>query len=190
MIYNIIIFLQLFFNYQMKREVMIMKKKIIALIMSLIVIFSTIIPSTTVSASADLVWGPIVVGNIQFIMTNSHSHTFGEFKGNVEHVNLHITNIKNPRAKKDILNYHIVKYTDGNSDCLYVYDSIAKKVIINKCFRNWTDAAKEIASTANATLKKVLSEADWIATAAIWAVLVIAIAQAISALSTAVLIAI
>lgn len=126
--------------------------------------------------SAGLAWGPVTVGNVRLYMTNVHSGPVPGLSGNVSHVNFHADNAK---TKKPILNYHIVKYTSGNSECLYVYDSVSRKVIINNCYNGWTAAAGAVVSAVQSAVKAVLSEADWLATAAIWAVVIVVVADLI-----------
>lgn len=178
-------------------------KKMIALIMALTMAFSTtmVFANSTVfeyqnglsnpitfsrtinTRSVGLAWGPVRIGNLEFKITNNHKGEVVGMPGEVEHVNFHVMKVKN---KRDVLNYHIVKYRDGDSECVYVYDSVTKKVIINQCFRSWTDAAKDVVRAAKTTVQSMLSQADWIATAAIWALVIVAIATAISAVTTVV----
>lgn len=73
--------------------------------------------------------------------------------GGVSNVNFHADNVKTGKA---IVNYHIVKYSSGNSDCLYVYDSVSKKVIINQCFGDWTDAAAAVVEAVKSAVQAVL----------------------------------
>ncbi len=128
-----------------------------------------------VTRSAGLAWGPVTVGNVKLYMTNPHVGIVPGI-GNVSHVNFHADNAKTGKA---IVNYHIVKYTSGNSNCLYVYDSVSKKVIINQCFGNWTDAAAAVVEAVKSAVQAVLSEADWLATLAIWAVVIVVVADLI-----------
>ena len=128
-----------------------------------------------VTRSAGLAWGPVTVGNVKLYMTNPHVGIVPGI-GNVSHVNFHADNTKTGKA---IVNYHIVKYTSGNSNCLYVYDSVSKKVIINQCFGNWTDAAAAVVEAVKSAVQAVLSEADWLATLAIWAVVIVVVADLI-----------
>lgn len=137
---------------------------------------ATALSETDTTRSAGLAWGPVTVGNVKLYMTNVHTGAVPGFSGSVSHVNFHADNVKTGKA---IVNYHIVKYSSGNSDCLYVYDSVSKKVIINQCFGGWTDAAAAVVEAVKSAVQAVLSEADWLATLAIWAVVVVVVADLI-----------
>lgn len=170
-------------------------KKLISLTLSLTMLFSTTtvfansaqsfsiqneivnaLSETQTIKSAGLAWGPVTVGNIKLYMTNPHMGYVPGFTGQVSHINFHVDNAK---TKKPIINYHIVKYKNGKRECIYVYDSVSDKVIINKCFNGWTDAAAAIVEAVKSAVQAVLSEADWIATLAIWAVVIVVIADLI-----------
>lgn len=163
-----------------------MGKKIMSIMLVFVMVFSLSIPAFAAetssssnmleSKSAGLAWGPVTVGNVKLYMTNQHTGSVHGFSGSVSHVNFHADNAT---TGKQILNYHIVKYTSGSSSCLYVYDSVSKKVIINKCFNSWTDSVSAVVESVKSALKAVLSEADWIATAAIWAVVIVVLADLI-----------
>lgn len=130
----------------------------------------------SIARSAGLAWGPVTIGNIKLYMTNMHTGYVPGFSGQVAHINFHADNVDTGKA---ILNYHIVKYTSGSSDCLYVYDSVSKKVIINSCFRNWTDAVSAVVESVKNVVKSIVSEADWLAQIAIWAVVIVVLADLI-----------
>lgn len=134
------------------------------------------INTTGTIRSAGLAWGPVTVGNVKLYMTNVHTGPVPGLSGNVSHINFHADNVK---TGKQILNYHIVKYTSGNSECLYVYDSVSRKIIINNCYNGWTAAAGAVVSAVQSAVKAVLSEADWLATVAIWAVVIVVVADLI-----------
>jgi len=65
----------------------------------------------------------------------------------------------------------------GNSNCLYVYESVSKKVVIDNCYKNWTSAVGDIVAAAKNVVQAALSEADWLATIAIWGVIIVVIAD-------------
>ena len=123
--------------------------------------------------SAGLAWGPVKVGNLELKITNPHTG-YVPGMGNVNHINFHIAKTSNGR---DIANYHIVKYSSGNSSCLYVYESVSKKVVIDNCYKNWTSAVGDIVAAAKNVVQAALSEADWLATIAIWGVIIVVIAD-------------
>lgn len=162
-----------------------MVKRLMSIILIFVMMFSLSVPAFAAenstenmleSKSAGLAWGPVTVGNVKLYMTNQHTGSVPGFSGSVSHVNFHADNAT---TGKQILNYHIVKYTSGSSSCLYVYDSVSKKVIINKCFKSWTDSVSAVVESVKSALKAVLSEADWLATAAIWAVVIVVLADLI-----------
>lgn len=123
--------------------------------------------------SAGLAWGPVKIGNLELKITNPHN---GYVLGNVNHINFHITKTSNGR---DIANYHVVKYSLGNSSCLYVYESVTKKVVIDNCYKNWIAAVDDFVDVAKNAAQAALSEADWIATIAIWGTIIVVIADLI-----------
>lgn len=125
--------------------------------------------------SAGLAWGPVKVGNLELKITNPHTG-YVKGLGTVNHINFHIAKQSNG---KDIANYHIVKYTSGNSNCLYVWESKADKVVIDNCYKNWTSAVGDVVAAAKSVVQAALSEADWIATIAIWGVIIVVIADLI-----------
>lgn len=131
--------------------------------------------ATISSNSAGLAWGPVKVGNLELKITNAHNGIVPGM-GYVNHVNFHITKTSNGR---DIANYHIVKYTSGSSSCLYVYEGVSKKVVINNCYKNWTAAVGDVVSVAKNVVQAALSEADWLATIVIWGVVIVVIADLI-----------
>ena len=65
----------------------------------------------------------------------------------------------------------------GDSDCLYIYDSVSRKVIINQCFKTWTSAAGAVVEAVKTALKSVLDQANLLATVAIWGGLIVALAD-------------
>ena len=124
--------------------------------------------------SAGLAFGPVTIGNLKIYVTNPHTgYIPGLNLSGITHVNFHVDNVD---TKKPILNYHIVKY--GNN-CLYVYDSVSNKEIINNCFNNWSNAATSVVSAAKTTISKMYPEANWIAKAAIWGTVILVIADLI-----------
>ena len=95
-----------------------MKRQILSILLTFVMVFNltTFASATSVSnegsantdistLSAGLAWGPVIVGNIQFTMTNPHKGNVGPY-GWIEHINLHIRNVK---TKKEIANYHLFK---------------------------------------------------------------------------------
>lgn len=136
------------------------------------------LPKSHSLRSAGLAWGPVKVGNLEFKITNPHMGYVSGL-GYVNHVNFHITKTSN---KRDVANYHIVKYTSGGRDCLYVYESVTRKVVINNCYGNWRTAVGDIIAAAQDVVKASLSEADWVATLAIWGVILIVIIDVVAPL--------
>ena len=163
-----------------------MERKILSIILAFAIVFSLSVPAFAAeytfesdlgeSRSVGLAWGPVTIGNIKFYLVDRHTGPVHGFSGNVAHVNFHADNAT---TGAQILNYHIVKYTSGTSSCLYVYDSVSKTVVINKCFNSWTDSISAVLESVKTTVKAVLSEADWLATAAIWAVILVALVDLI-----------
>lgn len=175
-------------------------KKLISIFLSVVMLFTLTVPafaannSTTlksatetaiealddtstlaaVSRSAGLAWGPVTIGNVKLYMTNPHVGYVPGLNVSCSHVNLHADNTT---TKKPIFNFHIVKYKSGDSDCLYIYDSVSRKVIINQCFKNWTSAAGAVVEAVKTALKSILDQANLLATVAIWGALIVVLAD-------------
>ena len=128
-----------------------------------------------VAQSAGLAWGPVKVGNLELKITNPHTGIVPGI-GNVNHINFHITKTSTGR---DIANYHIVKYNVGNRDCLYVYESVSKTQVVKQCYDNWTSAVGDVVAAAKDVVQAALSEADWLATVTIWAVIIVVLVDLI-----------
>ncbi|SFQ47428.1 hypothetical protein SAMN02910358_02345 [Lachnospiraceae bacterium XBB1006] len=146
-------------------------KKVICIVLAVILVFSLSTPSYAASKSAGLAFGPVKIGNLEVKVTNPH---VGQVPGmgRVNHINLHISKTSNG---KDIANFHIVKQKSGKRDCLYVYESVSKKVVIDKCYDDWKTGIKEVVKLASAVVDKALENANAIATVAIWAAIVVVI---------------
>lgn len=124
-----------------------------------------------VTRSAGLYWGPVSVGNIEFSLTNPHTHRVGPY-GVVNHVNLHI---RNTETGKDIANYHIFKavYQNGK-ECMIVWDSVKKVEVFRHCNdNNWTNAVTEFVDVVAKSISNVLSEANFFATVVIGGLLIV-----------------
>ena len=123
---------------------------------------------TTYANSSGLYWGPVTIGDIQLKITEPHSHPFGKFRYPVEHINLHIEKIKSNGKLKPIANYHIAKYIQNQKTCIYVYDSVSRTTLIDRCDMDWKDTVKSLVKSVSSVVSKVSSEGNWIAKAAIW----------------------
>lgn len=143
------------------------KKKKICFLLILIFAFNAIIIPSKVYASANLAWGPVDIGNLRFKMTNPHNGWAGPKFPNANHVNFHVEK-KSGRSYKSVANYHIVKYSSGSSNCMYIYESHSRSVVLDQCFNSWRSAVTESAKAMKAFSKTLLDNANWIATIAIW----------------------
>jgi hypothetical protein len=93
--------------------------------------------------SAGLFWGPFTINDYKFYMTNTHNGYAGPKFPNANHANFHCDK-KAPRNKwKAVFNLHIVKYTRGKQECIYMWDSVTRKVVLDKCFTNFINAIPE-----------------------------------------------
>ena len=117
--------------------------------------------------SAGLYWGPITIGNLTFKLTNIHYGYAGPKVGSVNHANLHVTKSNG----RDVLNYHISKFSSGGKACVYVWDSVSKSPIIDNCFRNFRDSAASIANAVYRTVGPLMENASLIAKIGIVAIL-------------------
>lgn len=130
----------------------------------------------TLSSNGNLYWGPVTVGDIQLKIIGPHAHKFGKFSYPVEHINFHVDKVNNSgKIVKNVANYHIAKYTSNGKDCLYVYDSVSRSTLIDRCDSNWKDTVKDVVSAASKAAAKVSSEGNWIVKAALWATAVVII---------------
>ena len=133
---------------------------------------------------AGLYWGPKYVGNLKLYLTNPHIGYAGPKFPNANHVNFHVDK-KDPGPRgtySEVVNMHIVKYTRGGSSCLYVWDSVTKKVVFDKCFDDFTDAIGEAVEAVREFVKDLLENADFVASVVIIGALVIALAAVIASL--------
>lgn len=139
--------------------------------------------------SAGLYWGPVYIGNLKLTLTNPHDGYAGPKFPNANHINFHVY-LRGPRAdyKKELINLHIVRYGSGGRDCLYMWDSVSKKTIFDKCFDDWGNAIPEAVAAAKATVDTLLKNADAIAAVAIIAALGVALAAVLAGLGVAVVI--
>lgn len=143
------------------------------------------------SPSAGLYWGPVFIGNLKLTLTNPHPGFAGpKFEGrDPTHINFHVY-LRGPRAdyKKELVNLHIVRYSSGGRDCLYMWDSVSKKTIFDNCFDDWSNAIPEAVRAAKATVDTILRNADPIAAVAVIAALGVALAAVLAGLGVAVVI--
>ena len=121
---------------------------------------------------AGLRWGPFNVGILKLYLTNEHQGPCGpKFPYNVPHYNFHVDRLKpapNPKQEyKFVVNAHIVKYTSGGRNCLYIWDSETKTTILDKCFDNFNDALAEGISAVKRTVDTVLKNAGVVASVAL-----------------------
>ena len=137
---------------------------------------------------AGLYWGPKYVGNLKLSMTNPHPGYAGPKFPNAEHVNFHVDK-KDPGPQgtySEVVNMHIVKYSRADSNCLYVWDSVTKEVVFDKCFDDFTGAIGEAVRAIKDTVDDLLKDADFVASVVIIGALAIALAAVIASLGVVV----
>jgi hypothetical protein len=136
--------------------------------------------------SAGLLWGPVIIGNLRLYVTKPHDGYAGPKFSMANHVNFHVDK-KGPGPKvtwPEVVNLHIVKYSSGGGRvCLYMWDSVTRKVVFDNCFDDFGTAARQAAQVAKQYVDDLLSTAG--ATVAILAALVVALVQAIGGLGVA-----
>ena len=167
-----------------------MKRQILSILLTFVMVFNltTFASATSVSnegsantdistLSAGLAWGPVIVGNIQFSMTNPHKGNVGPY-GWIEHINLHIRNVK---TKKEIANYHLFKgINQEGRECFIAWDSVTKTTVFQHCDNDgWTNAVTEFAKFVQGAVSDVLDQADFWATVVIGGLLIVAIVDLI-----------
>lgn len=131
---------------------------------------------------AGLYWGPVYIGNLKLSLTNPHMGYAGPKFQNANHVNFHVDK-KGPKNKwVEVVNMHIVKYTRGGKFCLYSWDSVTKKVVFDNCFDSFLPAIKECVEEIKNFVGTLLKNADWIASIAIIAALVVILVGALTSL--------
>lgn len=133
--------------------------------------------------SAGLAWGPIEIGNLKLYLTKPHNGYAGPKFPNANHVNFHVDKKAPKNSYTEVVNMHIVKYGSSGKICLYAWDSVTKKVVFDNCFDNFATAAEKCVSAVKDFVDALLREADFLASIAIIAALVIALAAALSGLA-------
>jgi len=133
--------------------------------------------------SAGLAWGPVNIGNLKLYLTNPHNGYAGPKFPNANHVNFHVDKKAPRNTYTEVVNMHIVRYDSSGKICLYAWDSVTKKVVFDNCFDNFANAAEKCVSAVKDFVDTLLREADFIASIAIIAALVVALAAAISGLA-------
>ena len=149
----------------------------VAVMVSLLVVQPFLgVSQAMASPSAGLAWGPVTVGNLQFKVSNVHYGYAGPKVGNADHFNVYVDR-KDSRGQYTIrvANYHVSTSNTGNSWCVYVWDSVSEKTILDACSNDPMTLAQQAASAIRSTLQTLLSNADWIATTAIIGVLTLVI---------------
>ncbi|MBB2479922.1 hypothetical protein H5P36_06940 [Bacillus sp. APMAM] len=150
-----------------------MRKSIFLVILSVLIGFNMLFvnPIASNAASAGLAWGPKTIGNLKFYLTNVHIGYAGPKFQNHAHVNFHIDKKKSSGKWGQVANYHIVKYSKSGKSCVYIYDSVKKKVVIDQCNNSWKTTADKAVNAMKSFVKTVLDNANWIATLAVWAII-------------------
>jgi hypothetical protein len=132
--------------------------------------------------SAKLYWGPVYIGNLKLTLTNPHVGYAGPRFPNANHVNFHVDK-KAPKNKwTAVVNMHIVKYTRGGKFCLYSWDSVTSKVVFDNCFDSLLPAIKKCVEAIKDFVDTLLKNANWIASIAIIAALVVVLVAALTSL--------
>ena len=140
--------------------------------------------SDVLKRQAGLYWGPKFIGNLKIYLTNPHIGYAGPKFPSANHVNFHVDK-EDPGPRKTyspVVNLHIVKYTRGDSSCLYVWDSVTKNVVFDKCFDDFTDAIGEAVEAVKDFVQELLENADFIASIVIIGALVAALIAVLASL--------
>ncbi|MFZ3588654.1 hypothetical protein ACOI1C_05085 [Bacillus sp. DJP31] len=97
------------------------KRKVLLILLVGLIGFNLlfITPNSTSAAGAGLAWGPKIVGNLKFYMTNVHTGWAGPKFPWASHTNFHVDKKKTTGGYKQVANYHIVKYQKSRSYCVY-----------------------------------------------------------------------
>lgn len=131
------------------------------------------------SPSAGLAWGPYEVSPLKLYITKPHFGYAGPKVGNAPHINAHVDR-KGARNKYvPVVNLHVVKYNQAGKQCLYMWDSVSKKVVFDKCFDNFREAAKEGVEAAKEVVDKVMDGVGFVAKIAATVALGVALVAAI-----------
>ena len=133
---------------------------------------------------AGLRWGPVYIGNLKLSLTNPHEGYAGPKFPYANHVNFHVDKKdEGPRGTySEVVNMHIVKYTNGDSNCLYAWDSVTKTTVFDSCFDDFSEAIEKCVSAVKDFVDTLLRNADFIASVAIIGALVVALAAALASL--------
>jgi hypothetical protein len=131
---------------------------------------------------AGLAWGPVYIGNLKLYLTKPHNGYAGPKFLNANHVNFHVDKKAPKNSWVKVVNMHIVKYTRPGRFCLYVWDSITKKVVFDSCFNNFGTAIVEAVGAIKKFVDALLRAADFIAAVVIIAALAVALLAALTSL--------
>lgn len=155
-----------------------MTKKLIVITLAILLSINLfLLPASkaNASASAGLAWGPVYVGNLKFTMTNVHKGFAGPKFTNHSHTNFHVYKKTTKNNYKRKANYHIVKYSKGKSQCVYIWESHKDQVVMDSCGDSWSTMASKAASAMKSFTSTLLSNADWLAALAIWGTITLVI---------------
>jgi hypothetical protein len=139
-------------------------------------------PYLTKRDSAGLYWGPVYIGNLKLSLTNPHVGYAGPRFPNANHVNFHVDKKGAKNKWVEVVNMHIVKYTRGGKFCLYSWDSVTNKVVFDNCFDSFLPAIKKCVEAIKNFVDTLLKNANWIASIAIIAALVVVLVAALTSL--------
>jgi len=131
------------------------------------------------SGSAGLRWGPYEVGPLKLYITNPHTGYAGPKFGVAPHINVHVDRKAERNKYKEVVNLHVVKYTKGGKQCLYMWDSKSGKTVFDKCFDNYKDAAKDAVKTAKEVVDAVMEGVGFVAKIAAMVALGVALLAAL-----------
>lgn len=137
----------------------------------------------SVRGGAGLLWGPVYIGNLKLSLTNPHVGPAGPKFPNANHVNFHVDKQAPRNTYVAVVNMHIVKYTRGGTFCLYIWESETKKVVFDKCFDSFLPAISEAVSAIKNFVDELLKNANFWASFAIIAILVVVIADCLAGLA-------
>ena len=135
-------------------------------------------------ASAELYWGPVYIGNLKLTLTNPHEGYAGPKFPWANHVNFHVDKKDDgPRGTYSaVVNLHIVKYTSGDSQCLYAWDSETKTVVFDSCFDDFAEAIPKAVSAIKDFVHDLLKDANFWASIVIIGALIVALAACLASL--------
>lgn len=119
-------------------------------------------------ASAGLYYGPIVIGNLEISITNTHEGAVGDF-GWVRHYNVQVLRINGPgRIRKTLVaNYHVMIENRAGKWCMTVWESKKEITLFQGCSDDYMEVGRQGVKAIGSAIWDMLTHGNWVAKAVI-----------------------